>query len=89
MECDKPQSVWFLQAVQGVAPICSWCALYKVPWQDKSQDDIAAYIAAVEATQGREFEKDEQGRLLQCKDADRLVASLVLSCKVTKMMKVY
>ena len=81
-ECDKPQALWFLQALPGMALICSWCVLYTVPWEGKDAEDIRWFIAVVEATQDRVFEKDIEGRLLCCSDADRLVTSLVLTSKV-------
>lgn len=81
-ECDKPQSVWFLMPLPGVAPICSLCVLYEVPWDGKSAEDIEAYIRAVEQAKGEEFRRDDRGRLASCEDADRLVASLVLTNKV-------
>jgi hypothetical protein len=85
-ECDRPQSKWFLQPLPGIAPICSLCVLYKVPWEGKQEADIEAYIAAVEANVG-EFEKDSEGRLMHCRDADRLIFSLVLTGKVMHMSK--
>lgn len=84
-ECDKPQSRWFLQPLPGVAPICSLCVLYEVPWDGKDPNDVDAFIRAVEEAQDGEFERDERGRLASCRDADRLVASLVLTTKVIGM----
>jgi len=80
--CDRPQANWFLQAAQGLAPICSLCVLYEVPWQGKDEADVARYIEAVEAARSKGFPKDPKGRLLRCADADRLVASLVMTSKV-------
>lgn len=85
-ECDKPQAKWFLQPLPGVAPICSLCVLYVVPWEGKTREDVDAYIEAVEANVGK-FERDSDGKLMRCQDADRLIFSLVLTGKVLHMAK--
>lgn len=81
VECDRPQADWDLQAVPGLAPVCSLCVLYKVPWLNKSEEDIACLVELVEASVGP-FEKDEQGRLIRSEDADRIVSALVMTSKV-------
>lgn len=84
-ECDKPQARWFLQPLPGVAPICSLCVLYKVPWDDKDPAEIEEFIKVVEANKNEMFDRDSAGRLLRCSDADGLVLSLVLTNKVMHM----
>jgi len=86
-QCDRPQSKWFLQPLPGVAPICSLCVLYVVPWEGKRPEDVEAFSRAVEGEVGHSFERDAQGRILRCEDADRLVFSLVLTGKVTRMVR--
>lgn len=86
-DCDKPQANWALQPVAGIAPICSLCVLYKVPWLGKNAEDIAQYVAEVERASGQTFQKTPDGRILRCEDADRLVASLVLTGKVVAMAR--
>jgi hypothetical protein len=84
VECDRQKANWHLQAVHGLAPVCSLCVIYKVPWLNKSEEDIAHLVELVEASVGQ-FEKDSLGRLLSCEDADRIVSSLVLTSKVTEL----
>jgi hypothetical protein len=86
VECDRPQAKWNLQAMQGLAPICSLCVLYKVPWLNKNADDIVQLIELVEGAASVAFEKDSLGCLLRCEDADRIVSSMVMTAKVTAMM---
>jgi len=83
VECDRPQAKWNLQAVPGLAPVCSLCVLYKVPWLNKDAGDIAQLIELVEDAVGVRFEKDSLGCLLCCEDADRIVSSMVMTAKVT------
>jgi len=54
-----------------------------VPWEGK--DEVDCFICAVEKANSCEFPKDSQGRLLHCRDADRLVFSLVLTSKIVNM----
>lgn len=85
-ECDKPQAQWFLQPLRGLAPICSLCVLYLVPWEGKSLTDVETYIEAVEAEMDQVFVRDSRGRLCRCSDADRLVSALVLAGRVSRMV---
>lgn len=86
VECDRPQSKWNLQAVPGLAPVCSLCVLYKVPWLNKNAEDIATLIELVEGAAQTVFEKDSRGCLLRCEDADRIVSSMVMTAKITAVM---
>ena len=86
IECDRSRAVWDLQAIPGLAPVCSLCVLYKVPWENKSEEDITWLIGLVEASAGV-FDKDELGRLIRCEDADRIVSSLVMTSKVVGLSR--
>ena len=85
--CDKPQSVWQMASQPELTPVCSICVLYKVPWKGKSGEDIELFIRSVEDRTDMLFERDSSGNLLSCKDADRLVGSLVLVEKMIGMAK--
>jgi len=83
--CDKPQANWFLRPVDGLAPVCSTCVIYELPWDGKDPERLDAFMREVEVELGRKFDRDTAGRLLHCTDSDRIVAALVLASKVSTM----
>jgi hypothetical protein len=63
--------------------------LYEVPWKGKNGSEIEAFVTSVEDGIGKEFQKDDVGKLLLCADADRLISSLVLVDKLTSLSRRY
>lgn len=84
-DCGKRQSVWEKTVEVGQEkghPICSLCFLYKSPWAKDKQPDLALFIAVVEQTSDVWFEKTDDNKLAVCKDADRIMASIVLTTRL-------
>lgn len=90
-ECDKRQARWELtqpDLILSIAnprkgvPICSLCWLYETDWGKERREDIDRMIVDVEAEVGREFKRAEDGRLLDCQDANRIVASVAVTSRV-------
>lgn len=84
-DCGKRQSVWEKTSTVGQEkglPICSLCFLYNSPWAKKKQSDLALFIVVVEQTANVFFEKTDDNKLANCKDADRIMSSIVLTTRL-------
>lgn len=84
-DCGKRQSVWEKTSTVGEdkgVPICSLCFLYRSPWAHNKQSMLEEFIIAVEDAAGTFFSKTEDNKLEDCKDADRIMSSLVLTTRL-------
>lgn len=78
--CSKPHASWSLRAVEDVAEsaVCSRCVLYDSRWGEEQENNLARFVAAVEANLGTTFEKDANMRLSRREDADRVLGAIVM-----------
>ena len=84
-DCGKRQSVWEKTSTVGDekgVPICSLCFLYRSPWANGKQADLALFIVVVEETASVLFAKTTDNKMEDCKDADRIMSSIVLTTRL-------
>lgn len=84
-DCGKRQAVWEKTVEVGQEkghPICSLCFLYKSPWAKENQSSLEAFVAAVEESASTFFAKTDDNKLEVCKDADRIMSSIVLTTRL-------
>jgi len=86
--CDKRQSRWELflpeappDARKGLA-ICSLCWLYESKWGQEKRADLDLFIGAVENEISQPFSKRPTGELLECRDADRILAAIGVTSRI-------
>lgn len=77
-QCNRRQSCWTIET----NPICSTCYLYSSAWSQTNRTGIDSLIAEVEASVGKMFERDVDGRLARAGDADRILGAIVLTSRL-------
>lgn len=82
--CDKRQSVWELPSARRGEPVCSLCWLYESEWGKEHREDIETLVRAVEVYKGEMFKKTDDGRLLDCRDADHVLGSIAVTSRIAR-----
>ena len=78
--CDRMQSCWqYVPPFKDEQTVCSLCVLYHPEVWNK---EIEQAITNVETGVGHMFDRDVNGRLVKCADADRVVGVVVLTARV-------
>jgi hypothetical protein len=93
--CDKRQSRWMFVPVDMVPIIqtqpggrvkghiiCSLCWLYESEWGLKRREALDQMIREVELETMAVFAKTEDGRLFDCKDANRILAAIAMTSRI-------
>ena len=82
--CERPQSLWELTpgGESNAEFICSACWLRERCQDPSEREHVFAIISAVEKKLEAEMPRDTDGIPLNIEDADRLVASFVLTSRV-------
>jgi hypothetical protein len=63
--------------------VCSLCFLYDSKWGEARKDQIDVLVDEVEKERGQKFLRAADGTsLLQCKDADQILASIALTSRM-------
>jgi len=87
-KCDKRQAVWELGGLhEDRHAICSLCFMYESNWGRNRTAQLLELVTAVEAEAGEEFSKDDEGRLTNPQDANRIMASIALTSRMFKMQE--
>jgi len=82
--CDKRQARWehCKSGVRKGIPVCSLCWLYESEWGSSRRSGVYGIVCDVEEMSGGVFEKFENGRLMRCSDADRILSSIVVTSRI-------
>lgn len=80
-KCEKPQAMWAFLPVESSTeddplPVCSSCFIYESGWGINRGSEIAAMVKDVEEAMGVVFTKDPEGKMLDPKDCDRILAAI-------------
>ena len=86
--CQKPQANWLFRPDdlegKGSLFICSICWLYESQWSKNRRKELDALIAETETQVGHGFLRDK-GRLVESKDADRIMAAITYLSRMLEM----
>lgn len=79
---EAPQEEKSADPVKSVYPLCSLCFLYQSNWGLKRRQDVDDLVRETEEEKGKVFEKDIGGQLLNCEDANHILAAIALTSRI-------
>lgn len=76
--CDKPQARWEVRSGSAPAFLCGLCVLHETKWGKENQSLLNSVAGQIELHGNRKFERNPEGNLIHCKEADDLMGVVML-----------